>query len=336
MRILAIESSCDETAAAIVRDKYTVEASIVLSQAEMHAAYGGVVPEIASRKHIEVVAGLVDAVVKEAGMTSDALDAVAVTYAPGLIGALLCGVSFAKSYAYAKKLPLIPVHHLRGHIAGNYLAFPDLKPPFVCLLVSGGHTLVVKVESFTKMTCMATTRDDAAGEAFDKIARVLGLGYPGGPVIDKIAKEGDSTAYPLPTPKVDGAPLDFSFSGLKTAIINLIHNAKQKDIDIHVPDLAASFNTKVCTLLLDSALAVCKAEGLSTLCLAGGVAANSALREQAAARTASAGIKLYAPPLHLCGDNAAMIAAQAFYEFEAGNIAPLNLNAYATKDISLG
>ena len=336
MRILAIESSCDETAAAIVRDKYTVEASIVLSQAEMHAAYGGVVPEIASRKHIEVVAGLTDAVLTEAGITGTQLDAVAVTYAPGLIGALLCGVSFAKGYAYARKLPLIPVHHLRGHIAGNYLAFPDLKPPFICLLVSGGHTLVVKVETFTKMTAMATTRDDAAGEAFDKIARVLGLGYPGGPVIDRIAKEGNPQAFTLPTPRVEGAPLDFSFSGLKTAVINLIHNAKQKETPIHVPDLAASFNDKVCLLLLDSALAVCKQEGIPTLCLAGGVAANSTLREQAEARTKAADIRLYAPPVSLCGDNAAMIAAQAFYEFEAGRIAPLSLNAYATRDIALG
>lgn len=328
--ILAIESSCDETAVAISRDGREILSSVVLSQADMHALYGGVVPEIASRKHMESIVSLTRQALREADLTAKDLDAVAVTYAPGLIGALLVGVGFAKGYAYANDLPLIPVHHIRGHIAANYIAFPDLKPPFVCLVASGGHTLFVDVKDYTEFEILGSTRDDAAGEAFDKCARVLGLPYPGGAAMDKLAGEGDKTRYKLPRAKVQGEELDMSFSGLKTAVINTAHHAEQVGEDLNKADLAASFTEAVCDTIVPRAISACKKAGRDTFVIAGGVAANSHLRARLEAETKKHKIKTYFPPLSLCGDNAAMIACQAYFEYRSGARAGLDLNAYAT------
>lgn len=336
MNILAIESSCDETAAAVVRDGRTVLSNCVASQIEMHTIYGGVVPEIASRKHVEAVTGLADQALEQAGMTRSDLDAIAVTYAPGLIGAVLVGVNFAKGAAMALDLPLIPVHHVRGHIAANYLTHPDLEPPFVCLCVSGGTTAIVDVKSYTEMEVLGGTRDDAAGECFDKVARVLGIGYPGGGPMDRLAQGGDDSRYELPRAHVAGHELDMSFSGLKTASLNLIHNAQQKGEELSLQDFAASFGRAVSDSLVPRAMAAARMKGYGRLAVAGGVAANSRIRADLQAACAKSGDKLYLPELKYCGDNAAMIGCQGFYEWKAGHVAGLDLNAYATRDISLG
>ena len=278
MNILAFESSCDETAAAVVRDGRTVLSDAIASQADMHATYGGVVPEIASRKHVEAIAGLTDQALEQAGLTRADIDAVAVTYAPGLIGALLVGVNFAKSAAYALGVPLIPVHHTRGHIAANYITHPELEPPFVCLCVSGGNTMIVDVQDYTRMRILGATRDDAAGECFDKVARVLGIGYPGGAPMDRLAQGGDDTRYELPRAHVADAPLDMSFSGLKTAVLNLAHNAQQKGETLDLPGLAASFAAAVSDTLVPRTMEAAKRLGYGKVAVAGGVAANTRIR----------------------------------------------------------
>ena len=336
MNILAIESSCDETAAAVVRDGRTVLSNCVASQIEMHTIYGGVVPEIASRKHVEAVTGLADQAVEQAGLTKGELDAVAVTYGPGLIGAVLVGVNFAKGAAMALDLPLIPVHHVRGHSAANYITSPDLKPPFVCLCVSGGTTLVVDVRSYTEMKVLGGTRDDAAGECFDKVARVLGIGYPGGGPMDRLADGGDDSRYELPRAHVSGHELDMSFSGLKTASLNLIHNAEQKGETLDLRDFAASFGRAVSESLVPRVMAAARAKGYGQVAVAGGVAANRRIRADLQAACARSGDRLYLPELKYCGDNAAMIGCQGFYEYQAGHTAGMELNAYANRDISLG
>ena len=333
MKILAIESSCDETAASVIEDGRKILSNVIDSQAETHALYGGVVPEIAARRHMEAVVRGTDRALQDAGLQAGAIDAVAATCAPGLIGALLVGANFGKSLAYALGKPFIPVHHIRGHIAANYLAFPDLKPPFLTLVASGGHSLLVLVRDYTEFEILGGTRDDAAGEAFDKVARVLSVGYPGGPKIDAMARGGDASKYPLPHAKVKDAPLDFSFSGLKTAVINLAHNAEQKGEEIDKPALAAAFCQAVVETLVPRLELALAQSGVDHVVCAGGVAANSwlrrALQEMAARRKA----RLYLPPLELCGDNAAMIGSQAYYEFLAGNVGTTLQNAFATAEI---
>ena len=336
MNILAIESSCDETAVAVVKDGRTVLADAIASQADMHAIYGGVVPEIASRKHIEAIAGLADQALAEARVTKADIDAVAVTYAPGLIGALLVGVNFAKSAAFGLNVPLVPVHHVRGHIAANYISHPDLEPPFVCLCVSGGNTLIVDVKDYTDMEILGATRDDAAGECFDKVARVLGLGYPGGAPVDRLAQGGNDKRYELPRAHVADAPLDMSFSGLKTAVLNLAHNAAQKGEQLDLKDLAASFSAAVSDSLVPRAMEAARMKGYGKLAVAGGVAANSRIRADLERACAAEGIHLYLPQLSLCGDNGAMIGCQGYYEYLAGNRAGMDLNAYANRDIKKG
>ncbi|MBQ8910319.1 MAG: tRNA (adenosine(37)-N6)-threonylcarbamoyltransferase complex transferase subunit TsaD [Oscillospiraceae bacterium] len=333
MRILAVESSCDETAVAIVEDGRRVLIDCIASQVDLHRIYGGVVPEIASRKHIEAIYGLADQALQNTGLTRGDIDAVAVTYAPGLIGAVLVGVNFAKAAALAMNKPLIPVHHIRGHIAANYLAFPELKPPFLCLVVSGGHTLIVDVKDYTKMEILGTTLDDAAGECFDKVARVLGMPYPGGAALDKAAQSGDESKYSLPRSKPGVNPYDMSFSGLKTAALNLIHHAEQIGEELDIPSLCAAFSGAVSDTLIPKVIQAIKQTGYQQLAVAGGVAANSRIRGDLTKAAQQLGVKLYMPPLSLCGDNAAMIGAQGYYEYLAGNIADMNLNAYATKSI---
>ena len=336
MNILAIESSCDETAVAVVRDGRTVLSDAIASQADMHAIYGGVVPEIASRKHIEAIAGLADQALRQAGVTRSDIDAVAVTYAPGLIGALLVGVNFAKSVAYGLNVPIIPVHHVRGHIAANYIAHPDLEPPFVCLCVSGGNTMIVDVKGYTDMEILGATRDDAAGECFDKVARVLGIGYPGGAPMDKLAQGGDDTRYELPRAHVADAPLDMSFSGLKTAVLNLAHNTAQKGEELDMKGLAASFAAAVSDTLVPRTMEAAKRCGYGKIAVAGGVAANSRIRADLEIACRQSGDKLFLPPLSLCGDNGAMIGCQGYYEYLAGKRGGMDLNAYATRDIKKG
>ena len=336
MNLLAIESSCDETAAAVVRDGRTVLSNCVASQIEMHTIYGGVVPEIASRKHVEAITGLADQAVIQAGLSKADLDAVAVTYAPGLIGAVLVGVNFAKGAALALNLPLIPVHHVRGHIAANYITHPDLEPPFVCLCVSGGTTAIVDVRSYTQMEVLGGTRDDAAGECFDKVARVLGIGYPGGGPMDRLADGGDDSRYELPRAHVAGHELDMSFSGLKTASLNLIHNAQQKGETLDLPSFAASFGRAVSDSLVPRVMAAARQKGYGRVAVAGGVAANRRIRADLQAACARSGDRLFLPELKYCGDNAAMIGCQGYYEWKAGRTAGLDLNAYATRDIALG
>ncbi len=334
MRILAIESSCDETAAAVIEDGRKVLSNVVNSQIAEHAKYGGVVPEIASRRHAENIVKVVDGALKDAGMTAEELDAIAVTYAPGLIGALLVGVNFAKGLAAALGKPLIPVHHLRGHIAANYLAYPELEPPFLCLVASGGHTHIIQVGSYTEFETIARTRDDAAGEAFDKAARALGFSYPGGVNLENAAKNGEVGKYKLPRPKVEGSELDFSFSGLKTAVINIIHRAEQKNDEIDVNSLAAEFQDVATEILSEHIKRAIELTGAEKIVAAGGVCANGMLRERLEAVCNGAGRTLYIPPLRFCGDNAAMIGAQAYYEYLAGKRADMSLNAFATMDIS--
>ena len=334
MKILAFESSCDETAVAVVEDGRRVLSDAIASQVDIHAIYGGVVPEIASRKHVECIAALTEKALADAGCTREDIDAVAVTYAPGLIGAVLVGLSFAKSVAYALNVPLIPVHHIRGHIAANYLAFPDLKPPFLALAISGGNTMIVDVRNYTDMEILGSTRDDAAGECFDKAARVLGLTYPGGKPIDELAQKSQGGVYHLPSAKVDGAPLDMSFSGLKTAVVNLAHHASQVGEELDAPALARDFTKAISDTLVPRVMEAARQTGHKTIVAAGGVAANSIIRADLERECEKAGCKLYLPPLRLCGDNGAMIGAQGYYEYLAGNTAGMELNAYATRDIT--
>ena len=333
MNILAVESSCDETAVAIVRDGRQVLTDCIASQVDLHRIYGGVVPEIASRKHIEAIYGLADQALEQANLTRADIDAVAVTYAPGLIGAVLVGVNFAKAAALAMNKPLIPVHHIRGHIAANYLAYPDLKPPFLCLVVSGGHTMIIHVKDYTDMEILGTTLDDAAGECFDKVGRVLGMPYPGGAALDKAAQQGDETKYTLPRSKPGANPYDMSFSGLKTASLNLIHHAEQVGEELDIPSLCAAFTAAVSDTLVPRVVMAMEQTGLRKLAVAGGVAANSRIRRDITAAAEKLGAEVYMPPLSLCGDNGAMIGAQAYYEYLAGNVADMSLNAYATKSI---
>ena len=333
MLILAFESSCDETAVAVVRDGRQVLSDAILSQADMHALYGGVVPEIASRKHVEAIAALTDQALREAGVEKSDIDAVAVTYGPGLIGALLVAVSFAKSVAYALGKPLIPVHHLRGHIAANYLAFPELEPPFLALCISGGNTMLVDVQGYTEMQIVGATRDDAAGECFDKIARVLGLPYPGGRPMEELARGGDDKAYVLPSAHVADSDLDMSFSGLKTAVVNLVHNAQQKGEKLDRSGLAASVAAAISGELVPRTMLAARRYSHHTVAAAGGVAANSRIRGDLERACAQAGLKLYLPPLKLCGDNGAMIGSQAYYESLCSRYADMSLNAYANLEI---
>ena len=329
MLILGFESSCDETAAAVVRDGRQVLSDAILSQADMHAVYGGVVPEIASRRHVEAIAGLAEKALADAGVTKADIDAVAVTYGPGLIGALLVAVNFAKAAAYALGRPLIPVHHLRGHIAANYLAFPELEPPFTALCISGGNSMLVDVADYTDMEILGATRDDAAGECFDKIARVLGLPYPGGKPMEALAEGGDDSRYPLPRAHIAESDLDMSFSGLKTAAVNLVHNAQQKGEALDRPGLAASVAAAISGELVPRAVEAARRRGRTTLVAAGGVAANRRIRGDLERACRENGLKLYLPPLSLCGDNGAMIGSQAYYEYLAGNRGTMDLNAYA-------
>ena len=333
MKLLGIESSCDETAAAVVEDGRVICSSVVASQIEEHKLYGGVVPEIASRRHSEAIVTVTEQALAEAGCAWSDLDGIAVTHAPGLIGALLVGVNFAKGLSLATGLPLIPVHHLRSHIASNYLSHPDLKPPFLCLVVSGGHTHIVEVSDYTTMKIIGCTRDDAAGEAFDKAARSMGMPYPGGVHLDKIADAGDETAFSLPHPKVSGSPYDFSFSGLKTAVINLLHNAKQKGETISVEDLSASFRRAVVDCLTKNVVRAMEDRKMTKLVIAGGVSANRLVRREFDRICKERGWFLFVPELSLCGDNAAMVGAQGYYEFLSGKRAGMELNACAAMTI---
>jgi len=335
MKILAIESSCDETAVAICEGR-RVLSSCIASQVEEHKLYGGVVPEIASRRHVEAISALTRQALEQADCTMEQIDQIAVTAYPGLIGALLVGVNFAKGLALATGKPLIPVHHLRSHIAANYITHLDLKPPFLCLVVSGGHTHLVEVRDYTDFHIIGRTRDDAAGECFDKTARAMGMSYPGGVHLDKIAEEGDPTAYALPHPKVEGCPWDFSFSGLKTFVINTIHRCEQKGESYQVPDLAASVRYHVCEILTEKTMAAAQEFGYDTIALAGGVSANSLLRRRMQEACDQAGYTLYLPEKSLCGDNAAMVGVQAYYESQNGHFADQTLNATATRSIEEG
>ncbi len=336
MVLLGIESSCDETAAAVVEDGRKILSSVVASQIERHRVFGGVVPEIASRLHSEAIVEVVREALAQSGRQLSAIDGIAVTCAPGLIGALLVGVNFAKGLALSAGLPLIPVHHLRGHVASNYLTSPGLTPPFLCLVVSGGHSHIVAVEDYTRLRVLGRTRDDAAGEAFDKAARAMGIPYPGGVELDKIAEGGDPCSYQLPRPHVAGAPLDYSFSGLKTAVLNLLHNARQKGEEVSIPDLCASYRRAVVETLTEAFMEAARQTGMEKLAVAGGVSANRLLRRELGALCEQAGKKLYLPALPLCGDNAAMIASQGYYEYLAGNTAGSNLNASPNMPIDLG
>lgn len=334
MKILAIESSCDETAAAVVEDGRRVLSNVVYTQIDIHKVYGGVVPEIASRKHIEKITGVVQAALEQAHITEKDLGAIAVTYAPGLIGALLTGVGFAKAYAYGLNLPLIPVHHLRGHVASNYLTSTRLKPPFLALIVSGGHSHIVRVKDYTDYEILGRTHDDAAGEAFDKVARILDIGYPGGREIERLAADGNSDALHLPHSSFSDNPYDFSFSGLKTSVINYVHKCKQSGELINRADVAASFCNTITSTLCDHFIKAALDHGEKELVLAGGVSANTMLRNKVLHEAEKYGMNLFMPELKYCGDNAAMIASQAFYEYKNGSIAKQDLNAYATMDIT--
>lgn len=335
MKILAIESSCDETAAAVVEDGRKVISSVVASQVEEHKLYGGVVPEIASRRHAEAIVPVVKNSLEQAELTLKEIDAIAVTYAPGLIGALLVGVNFAKGLSLSTGIPLVPTHHLRSHIASNYISNPDLKPPFLCLVVSGGHSHIVMVEDYTKMRIIGKTRDDAAGEAFDKAARTMGMPYPGGIALDKVAEDGDPFAFKLPRPTVSGSQYDFSFSGLKTAVINLIHNSAQKGIELNKADVCASFRYAVVDCLKTNFLKAAEDLKVDKLVIAGGVSANRLLRSSLQEECDKHGLAFYMPEKSLCGDNAAMVGSQGYYEFLSGNIASTDLNAFATMSIEL-
>lgn len=333
MKILAIETSCDETAAAVVEDGRYILSSTVASQIERHKIYGGVVPEIASRCHIEAISYVTSKALNDSGCTLKSIDAIAVTYAPGLIGSLLVGVNFAKGLALANNLPLIPVHHLRAHVAANYITYQDLVPPFLCLIVSGGHSHIVEVKGYTDLKVIGQTRDDSAGEALDKVARVMGMPYPGGANLDKQAEKGNEKAYKLPRPFLKDSEYDFSFSGLKTAVINQVHNSKQKGEIVDEKDMSASFRAAVVDCLMNNFIKAAKNLGYNKLVLAGGVAANTLLRRRLNEECKRKNWKAYIPDISLCGDNAAMVGAQAYYEYECGNVATMDLNAYATLSI---
>lgn len=334
MKILSIESSCDETAAAVVEDGRTVLSSVVSTQIEKHKIFGGVVPEIASRLHTENISYVVNKALSDADCTLSEIEAISVTHEPGLIGALLVGVNYAKGLSLASGKPLVPVHHLRSHIAANYITHKGLKPPFMCLVVSGGNTLLCKVKDYTDFEVIGKTRDDAAGEAMDKAARTLGLPYPGGVNLDKISKNGDADKYKFPHPKVEGAPYDFSFSGLKTSVINLVHNASQKGEELNAADVGASFIKAVTDSLAEKTVNAMAEYGEKTLVLAGGVSANSVLRARMEQEAEKHGWNLYLPDLSLCGDNGAMVGAQGYYEYISGTRADLSLNGRATADIT--
>ena len=333
MIIFAIETSCDETAVAIIRNGREVLSSELFSQSDMHAVYRGVVPEIASRNHTAVIGQLSELALKNAGVSKKDIDAVAVTCAPGLIGALLVGVNFAKSLALALDVPLIPVHHIRGHIAANYIAFPDLEPPFLSVIVSGGNSIIADVQGYTDICIVGRSRDDAAGECFDKVARVLGLGYPGGPALDNLAQNGDDSLFTLPHPVIEGFPYDMSFSGLKTAIVNIVHNAEQKGETLDIASLAASFTRTVSEILIPRVMAAATALGRDKIAVAGGVAANTRIRADFTKAVKADQCFLFIPPLKLCGDNAAMIGCQGYYEYLAGVRGKMNLDAFATLDV---
>lgn len=333
MKILGIESSCDETAASVVEDGRKVLSNVIASQVEEHKIYGGVVPEIASRRHTEAICGVVQKALDDAGCTLNDIDAIGVTYAPGLIGALLVGVNYAKGVSLSTGLPLVPVHHLRGHIAANYISNEEIKPPFLSLVVSGGHTHIINVKSYTEFEVIGRTRDDAAGEAMDKAARTVGLPYPGGVNLDKISKNGDENKYKFPVPKIADSKYDFSFSGLKTFAVNLVHNASQKGETVKPEDLGASFIKAVTDLLVSHTMLAAEDTGAKTLVLAGGVSANSRLRKVMQDACDKRNIKLYMPDLKYCGDNAAMIASQGYYEYLDGKRADLTLNAVASMPI---
>ncbi|MEE0800786.1 MAG: tRNA (adenosine(37)-N6)-threonylcarbamoyltransferase complex transferase subunit TsaD [Gemmiger sp.] len=332
MYILGIESTCDETAAAVVQDGKKLLSNVIATSVREQALYGGVVPEIASRRHAEYISATVQQALSDAGMTIADVDAVAVTFAPGLIGAVLVGVNFAKGLAYGAGKPLVPVHHLRGHIAANYLSHPELEPPFLCLVASGGHSHIVEVQDWCRYRVLGRTVDDAAGEAFDKVARTLGLPYPGGPSISAAAKTGDPHAYKLPTPHVEGK-YNVSFSGLKTAVVNEVHNAEQRGETIRVPDMAASFQERIAQILAHKLLSAAADTHARVICLAGGVAANGRLRQLVNDGAQKLGARVYLPALKFCGDNGAMIAAQGYYEYLDGNIAGLTLNGLPTLPI---
>ena len=334
MIVLGIESTCDETAAALVEDGRHLLSNVISTSVKEQALYGGVVPEIASRRHCEFISATVKKALLDAGKTMDDVDAVAVTFAPGLIGAVLVGVNFAKGLAYSAGKPLVPVHHLRGHIAALYLTHPELKPPFLCLVASGGHSHIVEVQDYTHYHILGHTVDDAAGEAFDKVARTLGLPYPGGPSVANAAKTGDPKAYRLPVPHVEGK-YNVSFSGLKTAVLNEVNKAQMKGEEVNVPDLAASFQDTITSILAEKFMAAADELGYTKLALAGGVAANSMLRDKLSEMASACGKQFYMPDISLCGDNAAMIGCQGYYEYLAGNTADMSLNAYATKKLHM-
>ena len=330
MYILGIESSCDETAAAVVKDGREVISNVVATQIAEHRLYGGVVPEIASRRHCENIYQVVEKALDDASLTLDDITAIGVTYAPGLIGALLVGVSFAKGLALTSGKELVNVHHIAGHIASNYITHKELEPPYLCLVASGGHSHIIEVSDYTHYKVIGRTRDDAAGECFDKAARTLGFEYPGGKFIDSAAKRGDPFAYDLPHPRVQGSEYDFSFSGLKTAVINLVHNASQKGQTLDPDDVAASFQRTVCDILVKNTINAAKAGGYKTIAVAGGVSANSGLRDAMQQACDKNGFKLFLPELKYCGDNAAMIASQGYYDYISGKRAGMDLNGIAT------
>jgi N6-L-threonylcarbamoyladenine synthase len=333
MIILSIETSCDETAVAVTRDGREVLSDVLISQADMHSLYGGVVPEIASRNHAAHIGRLAESAIKTAGIAKSQIEAVAVTYAPGLIGALLVGVNFAKGLAMSLNVPLVPVHHIRGHIAANYIAYPELEPPFLCTVVSGGNSIIADVRGYTDVRIIGRSRDDAAGECFDKAARVLGLGYPGGVALDKLAQSCTSEArFPLPRPVIEGVPYDMSFSGLKTTVVNIVHNAEQKGEELDKASLAASFSEAVSQIIVPRVMAAAAEYGREKIAIAGGVAANSRIRADFLKAAEAEGRTLFIPPLRLCGDNAAMIGCQGYFEYLSGVRAGLDLNAYATMD----
>ena len=330
---LGIESSCDETSVSVVKNGREVLSNVINSQIDIHTEYGGVVPEIASRCHTEVINQITKQALKEANVTMEDIDVICPTYGPGLVGALLVGVSYAKGLAFANNKPLVGVNHLEGHIAANYLAYPELEPPFLCLVVSGGHTMIIDVQDYTKMEILGTTLDDAAGECFDKVGRVLGMPYPGGAALDKAASLGTESKYVLPRSKPGQNPYDMSFSGLKTAAINLIHHAHQVGEELDTNSLCASFCGAVSDTLIPRVVMALEQTGRKKIAVAGGVAANSRIRRDILEAANKMQAQVFMPPLSLCGDNAAMIGSQAYYEFLAGNVAGMELNAYATKSI---
>lgn len=325
--ILSIESSCDETSAAVIKDGREVLSNIIATQIDTHMKYGGVVPEVASRMHIEVINGVVMEALEKAGVTLDDIDAIGVTYGPGLVGALLVGLQYAKGLAFASKKPLVGVNHIEGHISANYIQHKDLEPPFVSLVVSGGHTFIVHVKNYGEYEVIGQTRDDAAGEAYDKVARALGLGYPGGPKIDKLAKEGNENAIEFPKANFHEETLDFSFSGVKSSVLNYINKCKMQNIEFNKADVAASFQKAVIDVLKDNVIKTCKKKKVNKIAIAGGVASNSSLRKELIEAAGKLGIQVLFPEPILCTDNAAMIGSAAYFNLTNGKISPLNLNA---------